>query len=140
MDKKLRLMVVDDNPHARKALAALFSTQDWLEIIGEASDGEDAIEKVGSQAPHMILMDAQMPVMDGLQATRVIKNRWPWIKVIILTLYADYEAQARQAGADAFLVKGCSMAEMTSAIRSLAGQLVFSGDIQSFQKTPPLPA
>jgi len=119
MDEKLRLMIVDDNPHARKALSAFFSMQDWLIIVSEASNGEEALEKIESQIPDMILMDAQMPVMDGLQATQIIKNRWPQIKVIILTIYASYKSQAQQVGADAFLVKGCSTEKLTSTICSL---------------------
>lgn len=119
MDEKLRLMIVDDNPHARKALSALISTMDGLNVVDEASDGEDALSKIECQAPDMVLMDVQMPVMDGLQATQIIKSRWPQIKVIVLTLYADYQSQAHQVGADAFLIKGCPMEEMTSTIHSL---------------------
>ncbi len=120
MDEKLRLMIVDDNPHARKALSAFISTQDWLKVISEASNGDDAVRKIRDQSPDMILMDIQMPVMDGLKATQIIKEHWPRIKVVILTIYADYRLQAKQVGADAFLVKGCSMEEMTSTIRSLS--------------------
>ena len=120
MDEKLRLMIVDDNPHARKALSAFISTQDWLKVISEASNGDDAVRKIRDQRPDMILMDIQMPVMDGLKATQIIKEHWPRIKVVILTIYADYRLQAKQVGADAFLVKGCSMEEMTSTIRSLS--------------------
>jgi DNA-binding NarL/FixJ family response regulator len=67
----------------------------------------------------MVLMDVQMPFMDGLQATGIIKSRWPQIKVIVLTIYADYRSEARQAGADAFLIKGCPTEKMMSSIQSL---------------------
>lgn len=119
MDEKLQLMIVDDNPHARKALTAFISTQNRLSVVSEASNGEEALENIKRRPPDIILMDVHMPIMDGLQATRIIKNRWPKIKVIILTIYADYKSQAYQAGADAFLVKGCSMEEMISTIYSL---------------------
>lgn len=119
MDKKLRIMIVDDNARARGALTALASTLDWLNVTGEASNGEDAIEKVKLQLPDMVLMDVEMPVMNGLEATQIIKKNWPQVKVVVLTLYPDYCSRAREAGADAFLVKGCSMEEMTSTIRSL---------------------
>jgi len=119
MENKLRLMIVDDNPRARGALAAVISSMDWLKLICEASNGEDAIEKIGHHSPDMVLMDVEMPVMDGLKATQIIKKNWPQVKVIILTLYPNYSSQAQRAGADAFLVKGCSVEEMTSVIRSI---------------------
>jgi len=119
MNEKLRLMIVDDNSHARKSLSAFFSTQDRLSVISEASNGEDALEKIEKHPPDLVLMDIYMPVMDGLEATQIIKDRWPKINVVILTIYADYKSRAYQAGADAFFVKGCSMEELTSTIHSL---------------------
>lgn len=119
MNKKLRIMIVDDNPHARRALSAFISTQEWSEAVSEASNGKDAVELIERQIPDMILMDVQMPVMDGLEATQIIKGRWPQVKVIVLTIYMDYQLKAKTAGADAFLVKGCPMDEMTSIICSL---------------------
>jgi YesN/AraC family two-component response regulator len=119
MNEKLRLMIVDDNPHARKALAALISTRNRAAVIIEASNGKEALQKIESQTPDMVLMDVQMPFMDGLQATGIIKNRWPQIKVIVLTIYADYRSEARQAGADAFLIKGCPTEKMMSSIQGL---------------------
>lgn len=119
MDKKPRILIVDDNAHVRKALSAYLSTLNWLKVACEASDGQEALEKVESQAPDLILMDIQMPAISGLEVTRIIKKRWPGIKVIVLTLYPDYLAQAQQAGADAFLVKGCAMEEISSTICSL---------------------
>jgi len=119
MENKLHLMIVDDNPHARKALSAFISTQEWSRVVSEASNGEDALEKIEGRIPDVILMDVHMPIMDGLQATQIIKNRWPQIKVVILTIYSDFKSQAYQAGADAFLIKGCPMEEMTSTIHSL---------------------
>lgn len=119
MAKKPRILIVDDNTHVRKALSAFLSTLDWLKVVCEASDGEEALEKIEKQAPDVILMDVQMPVVSGLEATRVIKERWPEIKIIILTLYPDYQVPAQQAGADAFLVKGCPMEEISATICSL---------------------
>jgi len=74
MDEKLRLMIVDDNPHARKALTAFISTQNQLSVISEASNGEEALENIKRRPPNIILMDVHMPIMDGLQATQIIKN------------------------------------------------------------------
>ena len=119
MNEKKRLMIVDDNPHARKALSAFISTQDWLSVISEASNGEDALEKIEDCPPDVILMDVHMPIMDGLEVTQIIKSRWPQIRIVILTIYSEYKSQASQAGADAFLVKGCPMEEMISTIHTL---------------------
>ena len=124
MDKRPRILVVDDNPHARKALAAFLTTLSWCREVYQSTNGMDALEKVNNEIPDLVLMDVQMPAMDGLEATRIIKKRWPAIKVVILTIYAEYRPQAQQAGADAFLVKGCSMDEMSSTIRSLHWPLV----------------
>lgn len=119
MDKSLRILIVDDHARAREGLSAFLSTQEGLQVVCEAFNGEDALAKIERQNPNLILMDIHMPVMDGLKATRIIKARWPQIKVIILTIYADYGVQAQAAGADAFLVKGCSMEEMTATIQSV---------------------
>lgn len=116
MAEKYRILIVDDSIHVRKALSAYLSTLSWLKVVWEASDGEEAMEMIESQLPDMVLMDVKMPVVGGLEATRMIKKRWPKIKIIILTLYADYLDQAQQAGADAFLVKGCPMEEISSTI------------------------
>jgi DNA-binding NarL/FixJ family response regulator len=119
MAENPRILIVDDSTHVRKALSAFLSTLSWLKVVCEASDGEDALKMIESQSPDIILMDVKMPAISGLDATRIIKRRWPGIKIIILTLYPDYQAQAQQAGADAFLVKGCSMEEISSTICSL---------------------
>jgi len=119
MLSNLRILVVDDNPRARNGLSALISTQAGLVVVCQASDGEEALAQIESQHPDLVLMDIQMPVMDGLSATAIIKERWPQIKVIILTIHADCASQAQRAGADAFLVKGCSMEEMRAVIRSV---------------------
>jgi DNA-binding NarL/FixJ family response regulator len=116
MAENVRILIVDDSTHVRKALSAFLSTLSWLKVVCEASDGEDALKMIESQPPDMILMDVKMPAISGLDATRIIKERWPEIKIIILTLYPDYLDQAQQAGADAFLVKGCSMEEISSTI------------------------
>lgn len=119
MDNDLRILIVDDNPRARAGLSAFLSSREGLKVVCEAGNGEEALAKIEGQPPHLILMDIQMPVLDGLRTTQIIKKRWPQIKVIVLTIYANYGSQAQQAGADAFLVKGCPLEEMTAIIRSL---------------------
>ena len=119
MDKDLHILIVDDNPRARAGLSAFLSSREGLKVVCEASNGQEAISKIKSCLPDLVIMDIKMPVMDGLEATRIIKKNWPQIKVIILTIYTNYGLQAQQAGADAFLVKGCLTEDMTTTIRSL---------------------
>ena len=116
MEENLRIMIVDDSLPARRALKALISQQSGIKVIAEASNGLDAIQLIQKQIPDFVLMDVHMPVMDGLEATQSIKRKWPRVKIIILTMYPDCQAEALSAGADAFLVKGCKLEEMIAAI------------------------
>ena len=116
MKPRIRVLIADDRPHSRDGLKALLVTQAEIEIVGEAADGREAVQFVEECQPDVVLMDAKMPVMDGLEATRNIKNQWPEVKVIVLTMYQSYQADALAAGADAFLVKGCGTDELLEAI------------------------
>lgn len=110
------IMIVDDSQPSRRALKALLSQQSGIQVIAEASNGMDAIKLIQNRIPDLVLMDVRMPVMDGLETTRVIKRDWSQIKVVILTMYPDCQAEALSAGADAFLIKGCALEEMIAAI------------------------
>lgn len=114
----IQIMIVEDNPIARHALKALISQQEGLKVTAEASNGREAIQVLNRQLPDVVLMDMQMPVMNGLDATKAIKDKWPQVKVIVLTMYPDHQQEAIQAGADAFLMKGCPVEEVTAAIHA----------------------
>jgi DNA-binding NarL/FixJ family response regulator len=124
--KSVRVLLVDDSAKARNGLRALLSTirsataineaQLAFEIIGEASNGREAVQLVAKHQPDAVLLDAQMPEMDGLEATRMIKKQWPKVRVVMLTMYAKYEIEALQAGIDSFLVKGCPTADLLNAL------------------------
>ena len=101
-----RILIADDQRPARKGLRALLSMCPQVEVIGEAMDGQDAVNLAAERRPDIILMDMRMPVMDGLEATRRIKSQTPGVKVVVLTLHAEYQPEALAAGADVFLVKG----------------------------------
>lgn len=131
-----KVMIVEDSPRARRALKALISQQSEIIVTAEASNGREAINKIKSQVPDIVLMDMQMPVMNGLEATKIIKIKWPQIKIIILTMYPDYQSDVLSAGADAFLIKGCCEEEMVSIIRSLTNEFILPGE-SPFKKTPP---
>lgn len=116
MAQRIRILIVDDRAYSRAGLRALLATWPEADVIAEARDGGEAIEQVEKYRPHVVLMDIQMPSMDGLQATRQIKQRWPEVKVIALTMYATYRAEAMVAGADAFLLKGDPAEELWETI------------------------
>jgi DNA-binding NarL/FixJ family response regulator len=100
-----QVLIVDDQPRARQSLKALLAT--WLEAseIEAVSSAGEALRFIEGSRPDVILMDARMPGMDGLEATRFIKTRWPEVKIVVLSIYPDYEVPALAAGADAFACK-----------------------------------
>ena len=101
-----RILIADDQRSARKGLRALLALCSEVEVIGEAMDGQEAVNLTATRQPDVVIMDVRMPVMDGLEATRRIKSQTPGVKVVVLTLHAEYQAAALAAGADVFLVKG----------------------------------
>jgi DNA-binding NarL/FixJ family response regulator len=111
-----RVLIADDQRSVREALRCLLALSPQIEIVGEAADGQDALDLVAERHPNVVLMDIQMPGMDGLEATRRIKGQWPQIRVIALTIYARYRSKALSAGADVFLVKGCGSGALQEAI------------------------
>jgi len=116
MKQHIRVLIADDRLSSRNGLRALLATQLEIEIVGEAADGREAVHLVEQCQPDVVLMDLRMPVIDGLEATRMIKGRWPQVKVIVLTMYPSHQPEALAAGADAFLVKGCSAEDLLEAI------------------------
>ena len=120
MTRRVRVLIVDDQPRARQSLQALLSTWPSAGEVREASDGQEAVRLVEMRPPDVVLMDVRMPVMDGLQATRIIKAGWPRVKVVVLTLYGEYEAEALAAGADVFIGKGEPPGRLLAALEALA--------------------
>ena len=116
MDKITRLIVADDSPPARRGLCAILAAQPGMDIVGEASQGAEALALVEAQQPQVALLDVCMPVMGGIEAARVIKERWPQVRVVLISMYADYQKEALESDADAFLVKGCPAEELISTI------------------------
>ena len=106
MSKHVQVLIVDDQPRARQSLKALLATWPLIGETQEATNGQEAIQRIEQAQPDLVLMDVRMPVMDGLQATRHIKRHWPLIKVIVLSMYGDYQVDALAAGADVFMGKG----------------------------------
>jgi DNA-binding NarL/FixJ family response regulator len=116
VQKRCKVLIADDNERARDGLRALLAMRQEIEVVGEAANGREAVQKAMELQPNVVLMDAQMPQMDGLEATRQIKARWPEVRVVVVTMYASHRAQAQAAGADGFLRKGDPVEELLSAI------------------------
>ncbi len=116
----IRLLIVDDHPVVRDGLRAMFMHSN-IEIIGEATDGLSAVEQARELIPDVILMDVRMPDMDGLAATRLIKEENPGVVVVMLTSFEsrDYLREAVDAGAAGYLLKGLERAKLLSAIEDV---------------------
>jgi DNA-binding NarL/FixJ family response regulator len=115
----IRLLIVDDHPVVREGLAAMLSTQRDFLVVGEAGDGEQAVQKVDELTPNVVLMDLEMPRVDGPEAIRRIRAKDPDARVLVLTAYDTDERilDAVQAGAQGYLLKGAPREELFRAIR-----------------------
>jgi NarL family two-component system response regulator LiaR len=118
--KPIRILITDDHAVVRSGLSRFLLVNPDLELVGEAADGADAVRMAALHRPDVILMDLVMPGTDGITATREIRTRYPEIKVIVLTSFAEEALVqgALQAGAVGYLQKNISAAELGSAIRS----------------------
>ncbi len=116
----IRVMLVDDHTMVRRGLATFLKVFDDLELIGEAADGEAAIQLCARILPDVILMDMAMPGMDGVTATRIIRQRFPMVQVIALTSFKEAELvqSVLQAGAIGYLLKDVSADKLAQAIRA----------------------
>jgi two-component system, NarL family, response regulator DevR len=119
---KTRVMIVDDHEVVRLGMRAAFDLEADLTVVGEASNGVEALAKVPVLAPELILMDVRMDKMNGIEACREIKSHYPNVRILMLTSFADEEAVAASvmAGASGYLLKNVSRAELLRAMRLVA--------------------
>ncbi len=115
----IRLLLVDDQSLICQGLKAMLSLEDDLQIVGTANSGKAAIEQIAEIAPDVVLMDVQMPEMDGREATRIICEQFPNVKVLVLSTFDDnrYIADAMRSGAKGYLLKDMPSEELAQAIR-----------------------
>lgn len=128
----IRVVVVDDHQIVREGLSSLLGALDGIEVVGTAEDGRDAIHVVAESAPDVVVMDIQMPRLDGIEATRMITGRQPSVRVVMLTMNEDDETvlAAIRAGASGYLLKGSGADEVQTAIRAAAaGGMVFGATL-----------
>jgi DNA-binding NarL/FixJ family response regulator len=122
---KVRVLIVDDHALVRDGIRSLLTLVADVEVVGEAVNGKEALERVKKLLPDIVLMDLAMPIMGGLEATRRIRKEFPEVKVLALTQYddSDYVIPVVEAGARGFITKASAFSELASAIRA-----VYSGE------------
>lgn len=128
----IRIVIADDHALIRDGLQTIINLQDDMEVVGFAENGDEACQVTGELMPDLVLMDIQMPQMDGIEATKIIKQKYPNTAVLILTTFADddYIVDGLVAGADGFLVKNLPAAKIIDAIRdAVAGQFMLPATV-----------
>jgi len=132
----IRLLIADDQARARQSLKALLTAMRWstpsrterpIEIVGETDSGAQTVDQVQTLRPDVVVMDLSANTesfrgskLDGLKAIRTIKSRWPAVRVVVLTILATHRSATLSAGADTFLLKGCSTSELLKAVMPVA--------------------
>ncbi len=132
MGQRVQVLIADYEVHTRRGLQALLAAWPQIEVVGMAANGVEAVQMVEKCQPDVALMDIPMLVpalsrspersegstegMDGLEVIRLIKSRWPQVRMVVLTMYTTHRAAALAAGADAFLLKGCPAEVLQDAI------------------------
>src|SRR5690625_2457159 len=132
MSDTIKVLVADDHQVVRAGLIALLDQQDGFVVVGEVGTGQEAIDQTAALAPDVVLMDLQMPVVDGVEATRQIRARWPEVEILVLTTFDDDSMiwGAIQGGAKGYLLKDSPPDTLFNAIRSVAaGKTLIPPDI-----------
>ena len=122
MAKKIKVLIADDHQVVRDGLSAILQTKDDIAVVGEARDGVEAVEKARQLQPDVVLMDISMPRMNGVEATRRIKEQMPQIRVVVLTMYEEeeYIFDLVKTGVSGYLLKNSDSALIVKAIRAAA--------------------
>ncbi len=142
----IRVLICDDQTVVRDGLAAILSTDDEIEVVGVARNGQEAVDLAGERQPDVVLMDLKMPVLNGAQATERIRRRWPNVRVLVLTTYADDASvlDAVRAGASGYLLKDTRREHLVAAIKGTAEGKTFidpsvAGKLLAQVASPPPP-
>ena len=120
MDEPIRVLIVDDHGVVRQGLRGLLELQDGIEVVGDSADGEEGVEAAGRLQPDVIMMDLVMPKLDGVSAMRLLRERLPETRVIVLTSFLDDDKllPALRAGAAGYLLKNAEPQEVVRAVRA----------------------
>jgi DNA-binding NarL/FixJ family response regulator len=119
----IRVLVADDDRLFRESVLALFWKEERIQVVGYASNGEEAVERASALRPDVVTMDLQMPVMGGLEATRIIAERLPDVRIVVVAAseYSDQDRLAREAGAAAYVAKTRMATDLLDTILAVAG-------------------
>ncbi|MEW6553685.1 MAG: response regulator transcription factor [Actinomycetota bacterium] len=130
--ERIRVLLADDHAILREGLASLIEKQQDILVVGEAEDGSECLERTATLIPDVVVLDIKLPGMSGIEVCKQLKASHPLIKVIMLSMYEDYEYvnQALQAGADGYLLKKVASSELVSAVRkAYQGEKTFSPQV-----------
>ena len=116
----IRILIVDDCAATRDAISSLLNLENGFEVVGIAGDGLEAVERAGELLPDVVIMDTQMPNMDGVEATRQIKLNLPGVGVLSLSVFTDCLEASIDAGAEGYLMKDCEPEELFAELRRIA--------------------
>jgi len=116
----IRVLIADDSIAIRESLASLLNLTSGFQVVGLASDGVEAVEKARELLPDVVIMDAQMPNMDGVEATRQIKQTIPGVGVLLFSVFIDYTEAGIAAGAGGYLMKDCELEELIAELKRIS--------------------
>ena len=127
MSDRIRVLIADDHTIVRSGLRLLLEAEPDIDVVGEALEGREALNLVEKHLPDVVLMDIAMPGMDGLEATRQIKDSWPQVKVLVLTMHRsdEYFFEMLKAGASGYILKGAETSDLIHAVRVVGRGEVF---------------
>jgi two-component system, NarL family, response regulator NreC len=127
MDDQIRVLIADDHTIVRSGVRLLLEAEPDIRVVGEAIDGQEALAMAETAQPDVVLMDIAMPGMDGMEATRRIKARWPQVQVLVLTMHRsdEYFFEMLKAGASGYILKGAETSDLIHAVRVVGRGEVF---------------
>jgi len=116
----IRILIADDSVAIRDSLSSLLNSKSGFQVVGLANDGLEAVETARKLLPDVVIMDAQMPNMDGVEATRRIKQTTPGVGILLFSVFTDYTEGGMAAGADGYLMKDCELEELFAELKRIA--------------------
>lgn len=130
----INIILADDHELVRDGIKSLLSSESGIKVIDEASNGKEALECIEKQQPDVLIIDIRMPELNGIEAVKIVNQKYPNVKTLVLSMHdsEEYVVQSIQAGADGYLLKGSSKVEFLKALNTVAtGGKYFTGDISS---------